>query len=92
MRATDACRGCGLCHACGPEGPAQLVAPTAVNAHCFRRNLRLPFVQRHAAKGHTAGLRCAHPAVSQQGRAKSGSIATKFKTTASAELVRTLHW
>lgn len=88
MGATYACRACGLRHACVPEGPAQLVAPNAVNAQCSRRSLRFPFVQHHAAKGHRAGLRYAHPAVSQQVRAKPGSIATKYKTTTSAELVR----
>ena len=87
MRSTYACRACGLRHACGPEGPTQPVAPSKAHTHCFRRGLRFPFVQHHAAKGHRAGLRCAHCAVSQRGRARPGSIATKCMTTASAGLV-----
>lgn len=88
MRAT--CQACGVRHACGPAHTA-VNAQAAVNAQCFRRSLRLPCTQNHAAKGHRAGLRCIHPAVRQQGRATPGSVATQYKTTASTELVRVMN-
>ena len=85
MKATYACQACGLCHTCGP---ARNVAPTALNPQCYRRSLRLPFLQHHATKGRRLGLQHVRPSVSQQGRAKPGSLVTKYRTTASTEVVR----
>lgn len=85
MRATYPCQACGLCHTCGP---AHTVAPTALNPQYYRRSLRLPFLQHHATKGSRLGLQRAHPSVSQPGRAKPGSLVTKYRTSASAEVVR----
>lgn len=85
MRATYPCQACGLCHTCGP---AHTVAPAARNPQCYRRSLRFPFLQHLATKGRRLGLQHAHPSVSQQGRAKPGSLVTKYRTTANAEVVR----
>lgn len=85
MQAIQDCHACGLCHGCVPT---QFVALVVVNPQCHRRRLQVPLFRHHGSNKLAEGLRRSRASVSQQSRAHSSSVATNYKTTSTAKLVR----